>query len=123
LLARLFLLCLLTVGSAQVAAQQTPFISQPLKCETGPIHRTFGGTEWMVYSCNDQASMVVASAPGNPALPFYFFLKPEAGTYQISGEGAGDQRASRAAGDNLSTLTPADFASLLAATKAVSGRQ
>lgn len=88
-----------------------------MKCETGPLIRTFGGTDWLVYSCDDRASMVVFSAPGNPAMPFYFFLKPEAGTYRIEGEGTGDKQASHAAGDSLSKLTPTEFASLLAATK------
>jgi hypothetical protein len=62
--------------------------------------------------------MVVVSAPGNPALPFYFLLKPNGGSYAIEGEGNGDKKASDAAGDSLSKMTPAEFAALLAATKA-----
>ena len=87
-----------------------------MKCEAGPLNRTFGGTEWLVYGCDDGSSMVVVSAPGNPAMPFYFFIRPEAGTYRIDGEGSGDKEASRTAGDSLSRLTPAELASLLAAT-------
>jgi hypothetical protein len=61
--------------------------------------------------------MVVVSAQGNPASPFYFFLKPAADTYTVMGEGNGDKKASDAAGAALSKMTPADFAELLAATK------
>ena len=94
-----------------------------MKCETGPVTKMFGGTEWIVYSCDDQASMVVLSAPGNPASPFYFFLKPEAEGFRLTGEGNGDMKVSDAARDDLSKLTPNDFAALLAATKAVAPRQ
>ena len=76
-----------------------------------------------MYSCDDQASMAILSAPGNPASPFYFFLVPEAETYKIVGEGAGDKKASDAAGDDLSRLTPAEFAALLAETKARANSQ
>jgi hypothetical protein len=61
--------------------------------------------------------MVIVSAQGNPASPFVFFLKPDGGGYKVAGEGNGDKTASDAAGDDISKLTPADFATLLAATK------
>lgn len=89
----------------------------PMKCETGPVKRTFGGTEWIVYSCEDQASMVVVSAKGNPAMPFFFFLKSEGGGYRIRGEGNGDKKASNAAFQELAGMKPAEFAALLEATK------
>jgi hypothetical protein len=48
---------------AMAAAGQGPRKSQleepsppPMKCETGPVERTFGGTEWIVYSCNAAAT-------------------------------------------------------------------
>lgn len=92
----------------------------PMKCETGPIRRTFGGSEWEVYSCEDQASMVVISAQGNPASPFYFFLKSTGGVYRITGEGNGDKKASDAAARALESMTSTDFAELLAATRMAS---
>lgn len=89
----------------------------PMNCDTGPVHRMFGGTKWIVYSCDDQASMVILSATGNPALPFYFHVRPEDDGYRVSGQGTGDKKASRAALDALATMLPAEFSALLTATK------
>ncbi len=88
-----------------------------MRCETGPVKRTFGGTDWIVYSCDDQASMVVVSGEGNPASPFYFVLKPAGAGYTLSGEGNGDRTASDAAGAALAKMSPAELAALLAATR------
>ena len=105
-----------------VLAAETAHAEQPapatLKCETGPVYRQFGGTDWTVYSCDDQQSMVVISRAGNPASPFFFMLTPKSGKYAIYGEGNGSKAASDAAGDDLSRLTQADLANLLAETKA-----
>ena len=102
---------------ASVSASTEPQQASPMKCEIGPAQRTFGGTQWIVYSCDDQASMVVVSAQGNPASPFFFFLKPAGGTYTVSGEGNGDKKASDAAGVALVKMTPVEFTALLTATK------
>jgi len=93
-----------------------------LHCDVGPVSRVFGGTDWLVYSCDDRHSMVVVSAEKNPAAPFYFLLKPLANSYHVSGEGNGSKQASDAAGDELSRMTPADFAKLLAETTASTRR-
>lgn len=97
-----------------VPAEPAP---KPLQCEIGPVHRTFGGTNWIVYSCAGSTSMVVMADEDNPASPFVFVLTSEAGTYSISGEGNGESNASDAAGDVLEKMIPAEFAALLAATK------
>lgn len=91
-----------------------------MKCETGPVYRQYGGTDWTVYSCNDDRSLVVISRAGNPAAPFYFFLTPKSGIYFIHGEGNGSKAASDAAGNDLSKIASADFAKLVAETKAAS---
>jgi hypothetical protein len=111
---------LLAMGLAAGSPVETPSPGSkpaPMKCETGPVKRTFGGTEWIVYSCEDKASMVVVSAEGNPATPFFFFLRFQDGSYRIRGEGNGDRRATDAAFQELAKMTPADFAALLEATK------
>jgi len=102
-------------------AQAAPTAPPPptLKCTIGPVEKIFGGTPWLVYSCDDQASMVVVSGKDNPAMPFVFFLKPQNRTYAVSGEGNGDRAASDAAGNALSRMTPAEFAALLAETQVV----
>ena len=121
MLKRLILLSLLAVGSG-AHAQQASSSAAPTKCDIGPVKRTFGGTKWLVYSCNDQISLVIVSAPGNPAMPFYFFLTPEGASYRLMGEGNGSKTASKAALDDLSKLTRAEIAALFAATKAVQRR-
>lgn len=118
MLARLILLGLPAVGAVQVQAQPAAPSPPPMECKTGPVSRTFGGTEWIVYSCDDQSSMVLVSARGNPAFPFYFLLTREVETYRIEGEGTGDKKASDAAVGDLSKLGLTGFAALLAATKA-----
>ncbi|QAY75935.1 hypothetical protein [Sphingosinicella sp. BN140058] len=99
-------------------APSKPPEAPPMACETGRVQRRFGGTDWIVLSCADKLSMVVVSAPGNPASPFYFFLKPgRDGGYTIVGEGNGDRQASDAAGDALSKMTVAEMQALLAETR------
>ena len=111
---------LLAMGMAAGDPVETPSPGSkpaPMKCETGPVKRTFGGTEWIVYSCEDKTSMVVLSAKGNPAMPFFFFLRFQDGGYRIRGEGNGDKKATDAAFQELAGMTPAAFAELLEATK------
>lgn len=91
-----------------------------MKCETGPVTRRFGGSDWSVLSCSDGKTMIVASAPGNPAGPFLFVLAARGdGSYVVAGEGNGDKAASDAALADLNALTPDDLASLLNATRAI----
>lgn len=56
----LLLVCLAAVHSA--AASQT------LECNVGPVTRSYGNTDWLVYSCSDRKSLVLVSAPGSPAM-------------------------------------------------------
>ena len=98
------------------AARAEPPASASMKCETGPVHRQFGGTDWTIYSCDDHHSIVVVSSEGNPASPFVFLLTVKSGTYVIHGEGNGSKEASDAAGDDLSRLSQVDLTALLAET-------
>src|SRR5690349_16042370 len=66
---------------------------QPLKCDIGPVTRTYGATQWQVYSCADQRSVVILSAPGSPAAPFYFMFSPGTDGYRLYGEGTGSKDA------------------------------
>lgn len=105
---------LLFLVSAPAFAEAGPL---HLQCLIGPVSRQFGGTDWIVYSCDDGRSLVVLSTAKNPATPFYFFLTPRAGDYHISGEGTGNKQASDAANEELSHLSAADIAKLLADTR------
>lgn len=91
---------------------------QPLSCEIGPAHRTFGGASWLVYSCEDGKSLAVITEAGSIAAPFVFILAWRDGGYRISGEGNGSQAASNAAGRDLEALTAEDIAALIAETEA-----
>lgn len=96
---------------------QTPQPAPTLKCEIGPVNRTYGGTNWLVYSCDDNQSVVLLSAPGNPASPFYFILSPKQGRYTLEGEGTGNKRATEATAQALRLLSASDIAALIAQTK------
>jgi len=85
-----------------------------LDCKQGPLHRTYGGTQWLVYACNDARSAVVVSDTGNPAMPFYFmFYVDPSGDMKLHGEGEGKKTATQAAFDDLKKLTQADVAALV----------
>lgn len=111
---------LLLAGATSAHTQGASPSKSKLNCEMGPVSRVFGGTEWLVYGCDDGRSMVVVSTGKNPASPFYFVLSPAADGYRIVGEGKGGKQASKAAGDDLSRLPASDFAKLLAETQAAS---
>ncbi len=83
-----------------------------LKCEIGPAAKNFGNVPWLVYGCDDGRSVVVVSAPGNPAMPFYFMFYPEKEGYRLVGEGSGRKEASSAAFAELSRLSAADVMEL-----------
>ncbi|MEM7223723.1 MAG: hypothetical protein AAF495_12130 [Pseudomonadota bacterium] len=98
----------------------TPASSQeptPLTCDVGPVHKIYGATEWLVYSCNDQQTVVIVSAKGNPATPFYFVFYPKGNGYQLSGEGTGDKSATSAAFEELRTLNAKDVSGLIEQTR------
>ncbi|HYI41059.1 MAG TPA: hypothetical protein VE053_12150 [Allosphingosinicella sp.] len=89
----------------------------PLKCEKGPLNRTFGGTAWHVFGCEDKATLVFWAATGNPAAPFYFISFPKGGTRELYGEGTGDKKATAPAFEDLKRLDAAAIGALLAAVE------
>ncbi|RIJ30316.1 hypothetical protein [Henriciella mobilis] len=88
-----------------------------MSCETGPLERQFGNTDWIVYSCQDEVSLVIISAEGNPAMPFYFMFFPKDGKYRLHGEGNGDKTYTEAAFEELKQLGSADIQQLIVSTK------
>jgi hypothetical protein len=93
--------------------------AQQMKCEIGPVQKTYGSTQWLIYSCNDGRSVVIVSAPGSPAAPFYFFLYPSDGTYRIEGEGSGNKSATDRALTELQRLSEVEIAALIDETRKV----
>ena len=102
---------------ASSAAAQGPS-EQRITCERGPVAtRTYGGTAWDVYGCNDNRSVAVVTARGNPALPFYFLFAERNGRYQLSGEGTGKPEFTRKAYEDLMRLTQQDIQALVKETQ------
>ncbi len=91
----------------------------PMDCSTGPVQRAYGGSDWLVYSCADRRSIVVVSAPGSRAGPFYFMLNATASGHNIFGEGNGDRTMTDRAHVQLAALSEADLNQLVAQTRAL----
>ena len=94
-----------------------------LTCEVGPIDRTYGGSAFSIYSCDDGKSVVAVAKPRSPAFPFYFIVSPQGGEVRLYGEGDGDSRATQEAFYDLNEFKPADVARLVAATKAIASTE
>lgn len=119
-----FFLCAAALCSTTAeSGQQTPVAAAGLQCTTGPVSKVYGRRFWWVYSCDDGKSMVVVSAPGNPALPFYFMFSPTSDGYEIHADGkerdSGAAQAVDAAATELRKLTTRDIKSLIEETKKV----
>ena len=91
-------------------------LAVPLSCDVGPATKTFGGAPWLIYSCNDSSTVIVVSAPGSPAAPFYISLSFENGAYRIRGEGTGAKSVTDAALLQLQALSTLDIQALRKAT-------
>ena len=106
-------LCWVALGAyAQSPAQA------PLDCSAGPLTRAYGGVPWLVYACSDDKTVVLMSAPGSPAAPFYFTFFQKEGRYVLGGEGTGARSVTDRAHAELAALSQADVRGLLVAAKA-----
>ena len=94
-------------------------VDTELTCEVGPVDRQYGGSDFSIYSCDDDKSVVAVAKPRSRAFPFYFIVSPQGGEVRLYGEGDGDSKATRAAFKDLNEFKPADVAALVAATKAI----
>ena len=108
----LFLPMLVTM----TARGDEPAANQTLICDVGPIEKTYGMTKWLVYSCNDGRSVVIASAPDSPANPFVFRFLARGNTYLLQSAGTGDRKFTTAAFGELKQMTGQDIAALIALT-------
>ena len=108
-------------ASTAVVAAEPRGDEDRLQCTMGPVQRVFGRTTWLIYSCDDDRSIIVVSAPGNPANPFIFSMVASGNTRVLQGEGTGNSEASQAAFEDLRRLTEPDIMLLVAQTKAKKG--
>jgi hypothetical protein len=94
---------------------------QRITCDRGPVaSRTYGGTAWDIYGSNDNRSVAIVTARGNPALPFYFLFAERNGQYRLSGEGTGSPEITRKAYADLMGLTQQDILALVKETQKAS---
>lgn len=107
-------LCAWVLASAPALAAESS-----LQCDTGPVNKTYGKTQWMVYSCADGRTLVIHSVSGSLAAPFYFMFHPKDGTYHLYGEGTGNKRATDAAYHEIKLLSAKQIAALIQETKSV----
>ena len=105
---------LLTVTSISkpVISQESKVNQIALQCNVGPVSKEYGETHWLVYSCNDQRSVVIVSAPGNPAMPFSFVFYPSDTGYHLSGEGTGRKETTAAAFEEIKALSVKEISAL-----------
>ncbi len=89
-----------------------------LKCESGPVAKSYGGTKWTVFGCDDGKSLAFVADKASPAAPFTFMLIYANKDYDLSGRGTGARKATDAAYADLQKLSAADVLALLNATKA-----
>jgi len=94
----------------------------PLQCDIGPLQRTYGGTEWVVYSCSDRKTVVIYTAASNPGKEFFFMLTPKDGQLQLYGEGNGEKKHTAAAFDELKSMTQDAVDALIKETEIVGAR-
>lgn len=74
-------------------SQATDGFSAPLDCSHGPASLSYGEVPWLVYACSDQRSVVLVSASGSRAAPFYFMFSANGPGYRLIGEGTGSTAA------------------------------
>lgn len=110
------LLPIVLTPALSAAEQGSPQRGEP-RCDVGPLTMNFGNTAWLVYSCSGDRNLVIVSAPGNPAMPFNFVFYPTEDGYRLYGEGMGDRRFTKAAFDDLRTLSEQDVVYLIALTQ------
>lgn len=83
-----------------------------VKCASGPLEKTYGGSKWLVYGCDDKSSVAIVTAPHNPGAPYVFMFQSSGDGYQLHGDGTGDVGVTESAYDDLSKLSKSDVAGL-----------
>ena len=118
---RLDCVLVLCLAACPLIASAEPSLSYkvPLTCNRGPITKSFGKSDWLTYSCNDGKTVVLVSAPGSPAMPFYFTVFPQGDVYHVTGEGTGPKSATDPAYVELSKLSASDIQAIIKGTLAV----
>jgi len=114
----LFVLAVMQIGSVS-ANEANIDATEPLECFTGPVKRNYGNTEWNVYICSDDQSLMLVSVLSRPGQPYMLTFAPCNGIYAVAGEGLEDKAMNAAVTDELQNLSDSEIMELIAAIKAV----
>lgn len=105
-------MCATIITPGVLAAEPDAGAKPALTCETGPLQKELGKSQWLVYGCQDRTSAIVV--PGNEgAGPFYVKIALKGSQYRISGEGGSVTPASTAALSELQALPAKQLRSLV----------
>lgn len=115
MIGRLSALFLLALAAPALAVD----VQAPESCATGPVIKTYGGTQWLVASCSDGMSLVFVAEEKSKAAPFEFDLTYTGDGYDLAGHGKGDRALAGAAYAELQKLTGPAVRALIEETKAV----
>ena len=114
------LLSWLTLQAFPAIAEESEDAKSLSKCDIGPVMKTYGQGKWLVYSGDDEMTLLVLAAPDNPVKPFMFVLEP-GGSGESYGvffdESLGKNDATAAALAQLKALSDQDVANLIKETK------
>src|SRR5687768_11847036 len=99
----MILIALAITGCATHPARETAEATR-VHCTAGPLPASFGALPWLLYACDDGRSVALVSAPGNPAAPFTFVVRPSDHGVRVQGDGAGDRGATAPAFAELMAL-------------------
>jgi hypothetical protein len=86
-------------------------------CGVGPITKVWGEVPWLVYSCDNERSIVIIAAPGSPAEPWVFTLDRGKNGIHLDGDGASGKQGTAATYAELSKFSQHDFEKLIEETK------
>jgi hypothetical protein len=114
------LLSWLTLQAFPAVGEEPEDAKSLSKCDIGPVIKTYGQSKWLVYSCDDEMTLLVVAAPDNPIKPFMFVLEP-GGSGESYGvffdESLGKTEATAGALAQLKALSDQDVANLIKETK------
>ncbi len=111
----------LALGGASCAVAAATAPSNTLSCTIGPVTKSYGGGQWLVYGCSDGKGVVLVTPQGNPGFPFVFSFIYTSNSMALHGEGTGNKQATDAAFEELKALSQAGIAALLQQAKAHAG--
>ena len=94
---------------------------QPMACGNGPVERTYGETQWLVFGCDDRRSVVIVSAPGSPAGPFVFRFLARGDSYVLQSQGTGNRDYTKLAYGELRKMGIEDITELVRLTQLLDG--